>query len=385
MSVADSSTQQRYAGYTTDDNLYRTVFVYSEDAIFVIDPSNNKIIDVNPAACRILGYTRDELLALPISALHPTEMPQFLDFARRVSEEGRGRTEELTCRHKHGEAISADIAASVITDAYDQRRLIVMLRDNTERKRAEDTVRQAQEQIRQAQKMEALGRLAGGVAHDFNNFLGVIVGYFELLLRKLPDDESEMEYANEFRKTCRQAAELVQQLLTFGRKKAPKAAVTDLGAALLESRPLLGALLTKRINLQVFAPRMPIPVSVDQTELLEVLMNLAANARDAMPEGGIFVVELSQTELSAKEAEQRPPLAAGSHAVLRVKDTGVGITPETLTHLFEPFFTTKQPGKGTGLGLATVYAIVKQRGGAIFVESQPSMGTSFTIFLPVEQ
>jgi signal transduction histidine kinase/DNA-binding response OmpR family regulator len=256
------------------------------------------------------------------------------------------------------------------------------LLDITERKRAEEAERKLQMQLQQAQKLESIGRLAGGVAHDFNNLLCIVNGYADLVLHELSPENPLHEAVSEIRMAGERAASLSRQLLVLSRNQVVKPTDLNLNELIAEVERMLGRVIGEDIRLKsVLNPSLG-RVLADPGQLHQVLMNLAVNARDAMPEGGALLIETDNVELSQAYADQHAEIKPGSYVQLKVSDTGVGMTREVISRLFEPFFTTKQPGEGTGLGLATVYSIVKQLGGAISVYSELGQGTTFTIYLP---
>ena len=240
---------------------------------------------------------------------------------------------------------------------------------------------QLEEQLRNAQQMEAVGRLAGGVAHDFNNILSIIMGHGELLLRTGEVDERVRNGLEQIRRAAERAASLTQQLLAFGRKQVLQPRMLDLNESVADIQKMLARVIGEDIELVASLHPSLLPVKADPGQIEQVLMNLAINARDAMPQGGRLTMETSNTELTPEQARDRD-LAAGSYVMLKVSDTGHGMDAATRVHIFEPFFTTKPRGKGTGLGLATVYGILKQSGGSIQVESETNRGTEFRIYLP---
>jgi two-component system, cell cycle sensor histidine kinase and response regulator CckA len=245
-------------------------------------------------------------------------------------------------------------------------------------------VKRLEEQFLQAQKMEAVGRLAGGVAHDFNNLLTVITSYAELILFD-PASSGSREELQEIRAAAARAAKLTRQLLAFSRRQAMDTRVINPNDVLHGTSGLLSRVIDAGVNLDTqLAPDVP-TVHVDPGQLEQVMMNLAINAADAMPEGGDLIIETSRAVLSGGAPMPDPDLAPGVYAVIRVRDTGVGMDAATVAQIFEPFFTTKEAGRGTGLGLSTVYGIVKQSGGGIAVDSTPGVGTVFTVYLPAAE
>ncbi len=238
--------------------------------------------------------------------------------------------------------------------------------------------RELEERLRQAQKLEAIGRLAGGVAHDFNNMLTAIGGYNTLALERAPDGSPLRADLDEIRKATERAALLTRQLLAFSRKQILQPELLNLNAVILELEAMLRPLIGEDIVLTTSLDPALGPIEADPGQLQQVLMNLVVNARDAMPAGGALVIETANAEIGDDDAT----IAAGRYVSLTVRDSGHGIDAATLEQIFEPFFTTKEVGKGTGLGLATVYGIVKQSGGYVVVESEPDRGTAFTVYLP---
>jgi CheY-like chemotaxis protein len=239
-----------------------------------------------------------------------------------------------------------------------------------------------EQMFRQAQKMEAVGRLAGGVAHDFNNLLGVIIGYTETLLDRIGHNAELRAQAEQIRKAADRAAALTRQLLAFSRQQVLEPKILNLDTVVGEVEKMLHRLIGEDIEILTLLNSSPSSVRADQGQIEQVIMNLAVNARDAMPHGGKLVVETSNVDVAEEYALSHRPFIAGPYVLLTVSDTGIGMDQETKSHLFEPFFTTKELGRGTGLGLATVYGVVKQSGGYIWAYSEPGQGSVFKIYLP---
>jgi signal transduction histidine kinase len=260
-----------------------------------------------------------------------------------------------------------------------------LVREMEERRATEEALRKSEEELRHSQKMEAVGRLAGGVAHDFNNLLTAIIGYAELIATRTSSNSLAKQNAELIRKAGEQAAALTRQLLAFSRKQILQPKVIDLNTLVVEMERLLRRVIGERFDLQSHPDAENGRVKADPSQLEQVVLNLGVNARDAMPRGGQLIIRTENVILDRQAAVQlSASLAPGEYVMLSVADTGAGMDEETMSHIFEPFFTTKGPGKGTGLGLATVYGIVRQTGGGISVESEPGQGSTFRIYFPVE-
>ncbi|MFO0965381.1 MAG: PAS domain S-box protein [Gemmataceae bacterium] len=346
----------------------------SEDAI--IGCTLSGLVTIwNRGAERLFGYTADEVIGEPTSTNVRLNWPEELRAMKQVRKGEFVPSFETVRRRKDGKEIHVSVSVSPIRNH--EGRIVgasTISRDITERKRLE-------EQVRQAQKMEAIGQLAGGVAHDFNNLLTVISGYSDMLL-ETPLDASTKGLLTEIQRAGERAGALTRQLLAFSRKQVLEPKVLDLNAVVMDTEKMLRRLIGEDMLLgTALAPDLK-SVKVDPTQIGQVIINLAVNARDAMPQGGKLTIETANVEVDATYVQMRPEAKPGRYVMLAVSDTGCGMTEEVKAHIFEPFFTTKAQGKGTGLGLATVYGIIKQSGGLIYVYSEPGQGTSFKIYLP---
>ncbi|MBN9517492.1 response regulator [bacterium] len=358
---------------------FRSVLESAPDAIIIIGRGGD-IKLVNGQAERLFGYRRDEMLGQPVEILLPERyraehVAHRERFAAgpRVRRMGVGL--DLYARRKNGSEFPVEISLSPL-DTEEGGHIVGAVRDITENKRLES-------QFRQAQKMDAFGQLAGGVAHDFNNLLTVINGYSEMLLQSLPADDPGTDFAAEIQKAGERAAGLTGQLLAFGRKAVLDPRVLDPNAVVAEMGKMLRRLIGEDVELATALDPTVSRVKVDPGQFGQVLVNLAVNARDAMPTGGRLTIETRDVELGGEYVRLHPGLASGRYAMTAVSDTGSGMPPEVQARIFEPFFTTKEQGKGTGLGLATVYGIVQQSGGLVDVYSEIGIGTVFKIYLPV--
>ncbi|HYE75092.1 MAG TPA: ATP-binding protein, partial [Blastocatellia bacterium] len=255
-------------------------------------------------------------------------------------------------------------------------------RDITERRRAEEELRQSQAQLAQAQKMEAVGRLAGGIAHDFNNLLTVIMGFSQLLMKRLGPEHPLQNEVEQIREAGERAAALTSQLLAFSRKQVAQPRVINLGEVVNGVKKILQRLIGEDIELTTVIDHLSGGVNIDQGQIEQVIFNLVVNARDAMEKGGKLTIGVNDVDLDDAYARTHISARPGPYTVMTVTDTGKGMDAETKAHIFEPFFTTKEMGRGTGLGLAMVYGIVKQNNGFIWVYSEPGVGTTFKIYFP---
>ena len=290
-------------------------------------------------------------------------------------------TAETVHRRKDGSEFPAEITSTYVQFGGEEFNC-GFAHDISERKRAEEERALLARQLQQAQKMEAVGRLAGGVAHSFNNILTALGGYCELLLAKLPEGSDGRLEAEQIKRASDHAASITRELLLFSRREAARKVRLDLNTVVVQTQLLLRELIRGDIKIvTALAPVVPL-VLADHSQIEQVLINLVVNASDAMPKGGVIAIETSDLETGEPLLKGDATLAAGRYVALVVKDSGSGMDESTLAHIFEPFFSTKGPETGTGLGLATVYGIVEESGGHIHVDSKPGSGTRFTIFLP---
>ncbi len=349
---------------------FRLLFQDNPQPMWVFDRHTLQFLDVNKAAVTHYGYSREEFLSMRISDLRPeADEPSVPKVVPKNQALGMWRH-----RVKDGRVI--DVEVLVHDTVYEGRAAaLAVLIDVTQRRLLE-------EQLRQAQKMEAVGMLAGGIAHDFNNLLTIITGYSQLILNTLRDDDENRPAVEQIVKAGERAAALTRQLLAFSRRQVLQPKVMDLNQLVAGLGVMLRRLIGEDIDLRlVMGPELG-RVNADPGQLEQVIMNLAVNSRDAMPKGGTLTIETMNAELDGSYAKSHLAVRAGSYVMLAVSDTGIGMDEETRAHLFEPFYTTKTEGRGTGLGLSIVFGIVKQSGGNIEVYSEPGQGTSVKIYLP---
>ncbi|MBI3941219.1 MAG: PAS domain S-box protein [Acidobacteria bacterium] len=353
--------------------LFRTLIDRSNDVIEVVDPETGRFVDVNERGCLDLGYSREEFLALSVFDIDP--MIDKVSFAKNTNDlrkSGILRWEGIH-RRKNGSTFPVEVGISHIQ--LDREYAVAVVRDITERT-------QLQAQFLQAQKMEVVGQLASGIAHDFNNLLTVINGRAELASTGLREDDPLRKDFHEIRSAGERAAALTRQLLAFSRRQVMQLEVLNLSTLVARMQNMLQRLIGEDIDLVVGPAQDGGSVVADPVQIEQVVMNLAVNARDAMPNGGALTIETRNVELDEAYAAWDTPVQPGPHVMLAISDTGDGMDEATRTRIFEPFFTTKGPGRGTGLGLSTVYGIVKQSGGTIRVYSELGKGTTFRIYLP---
>ncbi len=343
--------------------------------IVVLDPSGNVQLwnEMTEAA---FGWKQDEVLNRPSPFLKSQRQTEFSDLLARVSQGESISGHEASYSRKDGTQIAARVFAAPVRDLQSEETgVLLVFEDVTERKSLES-------QLFQSQKLESIGKLAGGIAHDFNNLLTIINGYADMALSRIGKNDPACNQIQQIRKAGGKAANLAEQLLIFSRKKAVEMKPLDLNMAVVDIEKMLRRLIGEDIHMVTSLDTSLGTVMGDAGQVQQVIMNLAINARDAMPGGGKLVIETSNVEVDATFSKRHPQLDPGAYVLLAVTDTGIGMDDETKSHIFEPFFTTKEPGKGTGLGLATVYGIVRQSRGWIWVYSEPGRGTTFKIYLP---
>jgi hypothetical protein len=352
----------------------------------VVVTEDGTIDSANSMAESLFGYERNELLGMSVERLLPESRTH--DHARyrtkyfdspRARPMGLGM--DLVARRKDGTEFPVEISLSHVRSSG-RPRAVAFVNDITARKQAESDKKTLEQRLEHATKMEAVGRLAGGIAHDFNNLLTALSGFAEVVLDELPEDHALYEGAKETLKTCQRSTALVRRLLAMSRRQMLQPEVLDLNAKIGEIEKVLRSVLGEDIELLVKPATGLGFVRADQSQIEQVILNLVVNARDAMPQGGRLTIETENVDIDETMIEQRAGMKAGAYVLASVSDTGHGMDAETLEHIFEPFFTTKEKGKGTGLGLATVYGIVNQSEGTIWADSAPKRGTTFKMYLP---
>jgi PAS domain S-box-containing protein len=353
---------------------YRQIFENVQDIFYQVDLNGN-IIEISPSIERYSGYAREELIGMPVLSVYyyPEDRAKLLD---ALTGKGEIVDYEVRLKTKDGRLVYTSVNAHLLFDAQGNPAGIEgSLRDITERKRLE-------EQLTHAQKIEAIGQFVGGIAHDFNNILNAIIGYGCLLEMKMTEDDPLKANVDYILESADRAAQLVRGLLAFSRKQTLNPMPINLNETIKGVAKLLKPIIREDIDLSVTLKEEDLHVVADTGQIEQVLMNLAANARDAMPKGGSLTICSEIAELDDEYVTARGYGSPGTYALVSVTDTGIGMDEETRTRIFEPFFTTKEVGKGTGLGLAMVYGIIKQHKGYVDVSSEPEKGTTFKLFIP---
>ena len=373
----ESLVEARTKALRESEEKWKSYVVSAPMGIFIAD-AFGRFLELNPAGCRMTGYGIQELFGRPLTDLLPREaLSAGRAFYKQVLDLGQA-SGEFCLLHKSQERRWWSMSAVRL----DGNRVLGFTEDITDRRRAEDSRELLQEQLNQAQKMESIGRLAGGVAHDFNNMLGVILGFTELGLDAVPPGEPLHDGLLEIRKAARRSADLTRQLLAFARKQTVIPVPLDLNKTIDGMVSMIRRLIGERIDLD-WRPCVDAAwITIDPSQLDQLLVNLCVNARDAIHDVGRVSIETALVVFDEETCARHPGYVTGEYVRLAVGDNGCGMDEETIAHLFEPFFTTKAEGEGTGLGLATVYGIVKQNQGFIQVQSEPAKGSTFTLFFP---
>ena len=354
---------------------FHDLFENAKDILFTLDLEGN-VTSLNKSAEEVMGWSKMEALQINIKNLvAPEHLNLCCQMMQRILNEEPLQHFEISMLRKDGRKVLLQTSARLLYSNGQKEGIQGMARDITERRHLENMARQSQ-------KLEAIGRLSGGLAHDFNNLLCVISGHTELLTEQMEPAHPSLKNLSQIKKAVDSASSLTRQLLAFSRKQVFHPRVLDLNAIVIETEKLLGRLIGEHI--EFFTSLHPTlgHVRVDPVQVEQVIVNLVLNARDAMPQGGKLTIETCNVELGEGARSTRAIVPAGNYVVLAVTDNGCGMDEETQSRIFEPFYTTKELGKGTGLGLATVYGIVKQSGGFIWVYSEPGQGTTFKVYLP---
>jgi two-component system, cell cycle sensor histidine kinase and response regulator CckA len=356
---------------------YRRLFETAQDGILILDAHSGLIIDVNPFLIRLLDHPREEFIGKALWDIGPFKNIEASKAAfRELLKKKYVRYENLPLETRSGRPVNVEFVSNVY-GANGESVIQCNIRDITERKRAE----QSDERLRQSQRMEAVGQLAGGISHDFNNLLSVIMGYCELLEERLGAEDAKRRMVEQIHNAGTRAVAVTRQLLAFSRRQVLRPVVLDVNRLVAGMETMLRRLIGEDIEIVTSLLPGLGRVKADPTQMEQILMNLALNARDAMLDGGTITIETANVdvdEIRCPNADVPP----GPYVMLALSDTGVGMDSETQARIFEPFFTTKKPGKGTGLGLSTVYGIVKQSAGCICAISELGRGTTFQVYLP---
>jgi PAS domain S-box-containing protein len=373
----DITARRRAEAWLVEQRALLTALVNAAPVAIVAVDAEERVTLWNPAAERLFGWSAAEVLGRPLPLSEPFDSEEYQPVRDRVRSGQTVTGLETRRERKDGSRVDVLLSCAPFRDAQaDLSGAIALYQDLTEYRRLE-------EQLRQSQKMEAIGQLAGGVAHDFNNLLTVIKAYSGIIADQMDDSNPLKVDVGEIQRAAGRASSLTQQLLAFSRKQVLEPGVLDLNTISRELEPMVRRLIGDDIQVVLRLDDTIGKVKADRSQVEQVLINLIVNARDAMPGGGTVSIETANVELSDSYARLRPVVAPGKYVMIAVSDTGEGMDEETQSRIFEPFFTTKPAGKGTGLGLSTVYGIVKQSSGYIWVYSEPRIGTTFKVYLPL--
>jgi PAS domain S-box-containing protein len=369
--------QERTKELSISEKWHRSIFDNATDGIVILD-RNGVIVNVNQKACELHGFQRDALIGVNIGLLEVKGEKEKINDRLTQILDGEMLTYEIEHYRKDGEKVLFEVSSNRI-QIEGQTYVQSFYRDITEKKKI-------QEQLMHSQKMESVGALAGGIAHNFNNILTAILGYAELLLEYSNLDETSNQRVRNIESSARKAGIMVSKLLSFARRESHEILPLNLNDVVNDSLKLFEGVLNKRIGLKINLSNINPLIEGDPNQLEQIIMNLMVNAKDAMPDGGLISIKTSAVEVDKSDRQNIPAyIEPGKYALLTVSDTGCGIPKAIINRIFDPFFTTKEKGKGTGLGLATVYGIVKDHRGYIFVQSEPDKGTTFDIYLPVSE
>lgn len=365
-----------------DFKRFRVLLDQSIDGIVLACVPTGVLADVNESICAQSGYLRRELIGMSFMDLVlPNESSRISELLSKQEVSRQGINIEISLRKKNGDLIPVEMTARLVEvggSAY----AVAVMRDITDRIRTVEEKKKLETQLHQSQKMEAIGRLAGGIAHDFNNILTALTGYGTLLQMKMDKDDPLLMYVDQILSASQKAADLTQSLLAFSRQRPVTFASHNINKIIRGSEKLLKRLVTEDVVIRtVLAPEQP-AIMTDATQIDQVLFNLASNARDAMPKGGVLTIETKQVELDDEFMTVHGYGKPGKYVLVSISDTGTGMDESEKEKIFDPFYTTKEVGKGTGLGLSTVYGIVKQHEGYITVDSEPGAGTTFHLYFP---
>ncbi len=366
-----------------EQKLLSDTIAASLNEIYLFDAGTLRFRYVNQGALNNLGYTLAEMQSMTPLDIAPEFDSQRLEEVVQPLRTGEVKVQVFETTHRRADGSQYPVEVHLqLFDHEGERVFLAMILDITERRRAEEALRRSEEQLLQSQKLEGVGRLAGGVAHDFNNYLTVINGYCDMLLETLPSRSALHEQITRIRRAGEQAAVLTRQLLAFSRRQVLKPRLLNLNEVVADVQRMLQRMIGEDIELALMLDPALGAIMADPAQMGQVLMNLLVNARDAMPQGGKIVIETANVDLDETYAQRHPEVKPGPYVMLAVTDSGAGMDAETQQHIFEPFFTTKKSGEGTGLGLATVYGIVRQSGGWGGVYSEPGRGTTFKLHFP---